>query len=47
MKKQSGRKAVIILSDGVDRGSKTTLASAIEEAQRTEYDCVCHLLQGA
>ena len=36
MKKQAGRKAVIILSDGVDRGSKTTLASAIEAAQRSE-----------
>jgi VWFA-related protein len=36
MKKQSGRKAVIILSDGVDRGSKTTLLSAIEAAQRSD-----------
>src|ERR1700722_2445512 len=36
MKKQTGRKAVIILSDGVDRGSKTTLESAIESAQRSE-----------
>ena len=36
MKKQQGRKAVIILSDGVDRGSKTTLESAIESAQRTD-----------
>ncbi|HMD47495.1 MAG TPA: VWA domain-containing protein [Bryobacteraceae bacterium] len=36
MKKQPGRKAVIILSDGVDRGSKTTLESAIEAAQRSE-----------
>ena len=36
MKKQTGRKAVIILSDGVDRGSKTTLASAIEAAQRSD-----------
>ena len=36
MKKQSGRKAVIILSDGVDRGSKTTLLSAIEAAQRAD-----------
>ena len=30
MKKQPGRKAVIILSDGVDRGSKTSLEGAIE-----------------
>ncbi len=36
MKKQPGRKAVIVLSDGVDRGSKTTLESAIESAQRSE-----------
>ena len=36
MKKQTGRKAVIILSDGVDRGSKTSLESAIESAQRSE-----------
>ncbi len=34
MSKQSGRKAVVILSDGVDRGSKESLASAIEAAQR-------------
>ncbi|HTC93453.1 MAG TPA: VWA domain-containing protein [Terriglobales bacterium] len=36
MKKQSGRKALIILSDGVDMGSKTTLESAIEAAQRAD-----------
>jgi len=34
MSKLQGRKAVIILSDGVDRGSKESLASAIESAQR-------------
>jgi len=34
MGKQQGRKALIILSDGVDRGSKETLADAIESAQR-------------
>jgi len=34
MSKQQGRKALIILSDGVDRGSKETLASAVEAAQR-------------
>jgi VWFA-related protein len=34
MEKQQGRKALIILSDGVDRGSKETLSSAIESAQR-------------
>jgi VWFA-related protein len=36
MKKQTGRKAVIVLSDGVDRGSKESLASAIEAAQRAD-----------
>ncbi len=36
MKKQQGRKAVIILSDGVDRGSKESLADAIESAQRAD-----------
>lgn len=34
MSKQQGRKAIIILSDGVDRGSKETLSTAIESAQR-------------
>lgn len=36
MKKQQGRKALIILSDGDDRGSKESLQSAIEAAQRAE-----------
>src|SRR5271157_6330738 len=36
MKKQQGRKALIILSDGVDHGSKTYLESAIESAQRAD-----------
>jgi|SRR5262252_977702 len=34
MKKQEGRKAVVVLSDGVDMGSKETLDAAIESAQR-------------
>lgn len=34
MKKQEGRKALIVLSDGVDRGSKEPLMSAVEAAQR-------------
>jgi len=34
MQKQQGRKALIILSDGVDTGSKESLDSAIESAQR-------------
>jgi VWFA-related protein len=36
MKKQHGRKALIVLSDGVDTGSKVTLSSAIESAQRSD-----------
>jgi VWFA-related protein len=36
MKKQQGRKALIILTDGVDRGSKTYLEGAIESAQRAD-----------
>jgi VWFA-related protein len=36
MKKQKGRKALVIVSDGVDRGSKETLESAIEAAQRAD-----------
>ncbi len=34
MQKQPGRKALIVLSDGVDMGSKESLESAIESAQR-------------
>lgn len=36
MGKQQGRKALIILSDGVDHGSQETLAYAIETAQRSD-----------
>ena len=36
MKKQQGRKAIVILSDGVDHGSKTYLESEIEAAQRAD-----------
>jgi len=36
MKKQQGRKAMIILSDGVDHGSRETLRDAIESAQRSD-----------
>jgi VWFA-related protein len=36
MKKQQGRKALVVLSDGVDRGSKETLEKAIESAQRAD-----------
>ncbi|HEX3660302.1 MAG TPA: VWA domain-containing protein [Acidobacteriaceae bacterium] len=36
MKKQHGRKALVVLTDGEDRGSMETLASAIAAAQRAE-----------
>ena len=36
MRKQSGRKALILLTDGVDTGSKVSLSSAIEAAQRAD-----------
>ena len=36
MQKQQGRKALVVLSDGVDRGSKESLESAIESAQRAD-----------
>ncbi|HEX4007622.1 MAG TPA: VWA domain-containing protein [Acidobacteriaceae bacterium] len=36
MQKQQGRKALIVLTDGEDRGSMETLASAIAAAQRAE-----------
>jgi VWFA-related protein len=36
MSKQQGRKALIILSDGVDHGSREGLATAIETAQRSD-----------
>lgn len=36
MKKQQGRKALIILSDGVDHGSKESLEDAVEAAQRAD-----------
>jgi VWFA-related protein len=36
MSKQQGRKALIILSDGVDHGSRETMAEAIATAQRAD-----------
>lgn len=36
MKKENGRKAMILLSDGLDNGSRLSLAEAIESAQRAD-----------
>ena len=36
MKKQQGRKALVILTDGVDQGSKESLNTAIASAQRAD-----------
>lgn len=36
MQKQQGRKAMVVLTDGEDRGSKETLSEAIAAAQRSE-----------
>jgi VWFA-related protein len=43
MKKQQGRKALIILTDGVDRGSKESLTEALETAQRADTLIYCIL----
>jgi VWFA-related protein len=36
MRHQQGRKAVILLTDGVDHGSQVSMGTAIEEAQRAD-----------
>jgi VWFA-related protein len=36
MKKEKGRKALILLTDGEDRGSRVSLTESIEAAQRTD-----------
>ncbi len=46
MSKQQGRKALIILSDGVDHGSKVGITTAIETAQRCRYGGVFDFVQG-
>jgi VWFA-related protein len=43
MKKQHGRKALILLSDGVDRGSKESLHEALEAALRADTLIYCIL----
>lgn len=41
LRKQQGRKAIIVLSDGVDHGSKETLESATATAQRADTIVYC------
>jgi VWFA-related protein len=36
MRPESGRKAMIVISDGLDGGSRVTLSTAIEMAQRAD-----------
>jgi VWFA-related protein len=36
MREQSGRKALVLLTDGVDTGSKVSLSTAVEAAQRAD-----------
>jgi VWFA-related protein len=45
MKKQTGRKAVILLTDGEDNGSKSTMTEAISAAQRA--DTLCYAIRFA
>jgi von Willebrand factor type A domain len=47
MKKQQGRKALFVLSDGVDRGSKKSLEDAVEAAQRADTSIYSILFAGA
>jgi VWFA-related protein len=43
MRKQGGRKALVLLTDGVDTGSKVSLSAAVEAAQRADT-MVCSVL---
>lgn len=47
LNKESGRKALIVFSDGIDRGSKSTLNSAINAAQTAGVAVYAIYLKGA
>lgn len=46
MRKQTGRKAVVILTDGVDHGSRMSLTEAIEHAQRADMIVYSIMFEG-
>ncbi|HTV60009.1 MAG TPA: VWA domain-containing protein [Verrucomicrobiae bacterium] len=46
MKNQKGRKAVVVLSDGVDRGSKMSLEEAVDAAQHADTEIYSILFSG-
>ena len=46
MKPLQGRKAVVVLTDGVDHGSKESIETAIESAQRADTLVIPSFLQG-
>jgi VWFA-related protein len=46
MLKQQGRKALIVLTDGVDRGSKETLNEAIDAAEKANVSVYCVYFKG-
>jgi VWFA-related protein len=47
MSKQKGRKAVVLLTDGVDNGSRTTLSGSIAAAQRSNTLVYSILFKGS
>lgn len=46
MLKQDGRKSLIVLSDGVDRGSKETLNEAVDAAEKANLSIYCVYFKG-
>jgi VWFA-related protein len=46
LRKQMGRKAVVVLSDGVDVGSESSLAASVEAAQRSDLMVYTILFEG-
>ena len=42
LSKQVGRKAIVVMTDGVDQGSREKLKDSIEAAQKA--DTICYVL---